>query len=169
MRLVIPAILLFGLSCATPVKRSSAEPASSASPVASATTPSASASTSAPRPDLHLAPIASGVLSLPPPKLDVAEVEGVTTTQLHSLLTPLAANLQQCAPVAGGKIKFRIARVEGALKVVVLPGGSLNVGEDGARCVLSALTPLKLEDTGSNVGGPRVPVSGFTSLVTVSW
>jgi hypothetical protein len=49
----------------------------------------------------------------------------------------------------------------------VEPGQSLD--PTTGHCALEALSTIDLEPTGGNVGGPTVPPSGFTSLITISW
>jgi hypothetical protein len=53
------------------------------------------------------------------------------------------------------------------LHVTAQPGTSLDPTQ--RSCAVEALTRAFGTETASNVGGPAVPPSGFTSLLTVRW
>ena len=59
------------------------------------------------------------------------------------------------------------ARVERRLAAILAKGATLD--PTAHRCVLEALSTVDLPDTAANAGGPAVPPSGFTSLITLSW
>jgi hypothetical protein len=87
---------------------------------------------------------------------------------MHAILKPALESVRRCVgDDGGGKLNIQLTNRSGALEVVVEPGQSLD--PTARACVLEALTSVYLEQTGSNAGGPAVPPSGFTSMVTVSW
>jgi hypothetical protein len=110
---------------------------------------------------------ADAASSSPPARLEVERVEGVASARLHALLEPALERARQCLPGRGGKLHIRVTSRESRLVVSAEPGHSLD--PTARACVLEALTTVSLEETASNAGGPGVPPSNFTSLVTVSW
>lgn len=101
-------------------------------------------------------------------RLEVSEVEGVSPGALQARLAPAAEPLHRCIPGRSpGKIILRVAKRDGVLSVIPVPGVTLD--DAGRSCVFEALSRVELTETGSNTGGVSIPPSGFTSLVTVAW
>jgi hypothetical protein len=119
--------------------------------------------------------------SAPPPTLVVAQEAGaggrvhVEVNKAAGGLDPASSaafqtargHLEQCHPGSSGKVNVRVTREGGSTHLHIEPGASLDPSE--GHCVLEALSTVELEETGSNVGGPAVKPSGFTSLITISW
>jgi hypothetical protein len=102
-----------------------------------------------------------------PARLEVTQAQGLPAERIQTLLAPAAEPLHRCMSGRTGKITLRVTSRNGALAVSVEPGVSL--GDAARTCAFDALSTVVLEETGSNAGGPGIPPSGFTSLVTVSW
>jgi hypothetical protein len=105
--------------------------------------------------------------SVKPVQIEVQQVEGATATELRSILRPALEPVRRCVAGSGGKLEVQLTNRRGALEVDARLGESLDPAL--RSCVLAALTTVYLEASGSNAGGPGVPASSFTSLVTVSW
>lgn len=119
------------------------------------------ATTEAPRAD------AQGSRARAPAELEVTETTGLPPEQVHAIFEPAAEPLARCLPGQSGKINVRVQGATGALHVFLDPSVSLD--ERARECAASTLSQVYLEQTGSNAGGPDVPPSGFTSILTVSW
>ena len=134
----------------------------------SATPTSSGRVTSAPAP----APLLAGTTPretgpAPLPRLQVTQAENIPSERVQTLFRPALSPLQHCFPGSSGKVVIRLTTVKGALAVGFEPSASLD--PTMRSCATDALTKVYVQETGSNVGGPAVPPSGFTSLITVSW
>jgi hypothetical protein len=99
--------------------------------------------------------------------LEIEQVEGATASELRAIFQPALEPVRRCLAGSAGKLNVRLTNRSGGLEISVAPGESLS--PTARACVLEALTAVYLEATGANVGGPGLPPSGFTSLVSVSW
>lgn len=102
-----------------------------------------------------------------PPRIDRVVSEGTPPSGESELLARAVAPLRHCLPESGGKLSVRVTRTSGTLRVTFEPDASLD--PFARACATDALLRVYEEETASNVGGPAVPATGFTSLLVVSW
>jgi hypothetical protein len=100
-------------------------------------------------------------------RLEVTRATGGLDSESSSAVEAARPHLEHCHPGGGGKIAVQITKHERATYMSIVPGESLD--PTAGHCVLEALSTVDLPETGSNVGGPAVKPSGFTSLITISW
>jgi hypothetical protein len=103
----------------------------------------------------------------PHAQLVVTRAQGVPAKQLQTIFTRALGPLERCLPGAGGLLELRVTTRNGALDVSAAPGASID--PTARECAAAALEKVYLQETASHAGGPAVPPSGFTSLVTVRW
>lgn len=101
------------------------------------------------------------------PRFEVTQAEGLNTERAHALVVRATEPLKHCLPDTGGKVNVRVSRLDGELRVLIEPSSSLSL--TARACATEALTRVYVDEAGSNTGGPGVPPSNFTSLVTVWW
>ena len=99
--------------------------------------------------------------------LEVTKAQGGLDNESSAAVEAARPHLEHCHPGSGGKIAVQVTKQARATYMSVVPGESLD--PTAGHCVLEALSTVDLPETGSNVGGPAVKPSGFTSLITVSW
>lgn len=88
----------------------------------------------------------------------------------HEVRIPLRAQqeLEECHAKGGGKVRLRLRRENGRRTFEVVGARSLSPAEQ--RCVLDSLQRLRDDETPGALGArPDVPVTGFTSFLTVEW
>lgn len=100
-------------------------------------------------------------------RLRVDDAEGVPRERVEKIFARAPIAVQRCAHGTEGKISLRVSTRDGALHVDVLPGAALD--QSTLDCARDALRAIYDEENASTAGGPNVPPSGFTSIVTVSW
>jgi hypothetical protein len=103
----------------------------------------------------------------PAPRLEVREAEGLPPERVRTMFTSALEPLQKCLPGAPGKLDMRVARVDGAVRFTIQPDPSLD--PTARECALQALGTAYMDDTASRVGGPSIPPTNFTSLLSLSW
>jgi hypothetical protein len=100
-------------------------------------------------------------------QLAVTEANGVEPTTMTNTYAPAREVLGHCPQAGGGTVHVRVQKQGASLHMKIEPGATLD--PLAHRCVLEALSTIDLPDTGGNGGGPAVPPSGFTSLLTVTF
>ncbi len=113
------------------------------------------------RAEAGAAPAGSGV------QVVVSEANGVDPAAVGKIYGSASEALAHCHQPGGGTVHVRIVRKGASLQMNIEPGATLD--PQAHRCVLEALSTVDLPDTAGNVGGPTVPPTGFTSLITLSW
>jgi hypothetical protein len=98
-------------------------------------------------------------------QLSVTETNGVEPAAVGQIYASAREALGHCRQPGGGTVYVRVQKQGPSLHMKIEPGATLD--PLAHRCVLEALSTVDLPDTGSNGGGPAVPPSGFTSLLTV--
>jgi hypothetical protein len=147
--------------------------APSSPPVVTAATTAARAPATASDAQPKAAPASSIVEGPPPPaprcRLTVTDTEGCQPDQIADLVSPVRSQIERCRGASGGKLLVRVRKVPGGrLAFDVAPGTSLDPTEK--RCVLDALNSLpQSESSTAWTGGPAVPPTGFSSLLTIEW
>lgn len=86
---------------------------------------------------------------------------------MQSIFAPAVESLARCFPGTGGKITVHVTTKNGRFHVDIDPSAILDASS--RACAESVLANVYREQTGENGGGPEVPPSGFTSLVTFVW
>lgn len=102
-----------------------------------------------------------------PPRVEVVRSQGLTPNRVEAMSSAARRSLQHCPATSGGALVVALSSDARGLHVTVAPGTSLD--PTSRSCAVEALTRAFGTETASNVGGPSVPPSGFTSLVTVRW
>ena len=117
---------------------------------------------------------ASTIVDGPPPpaprcRLTVTETENCQPHDVEALVAPVRSRLERCRGSSGGKLLVRVRKLPGGrLAFDVAPGTSLDPTE--RKCALDALNSLpQSESSTAWTGGPSIPPSGFSSLLTVEW
>jgi hypothetical protein len=100
-------------------------------------------------------------------QLAVTEASGLDPGALAKVYGAARESLAHCHQPGGGTVHVRIVRQGTSLHMHIEAGATLD--PTAHRCVLESLSTVELPDTASNGGGPAVPPSGFTSLLTLSW
>jgi hypothetical protein len=99
-------------------------------------------------------------------RVEVVRAEGIAPERVHAMIAPAVRPLERCVPGKGGTIMLRLRGDGAGVHVDVAP--VLGMDESARACASAALVEVPLADTASNAGGPGIPPSGFTSLVTIS-
>ncbi len=99
-------------------------------------------------------------------RMDVTQADGISSERVRELLAPATGRLRRCVPEGGRALALRVTSEDGVLRVAPASGSA---SDATSACVAAALSSVHLEPTGSNSGGPAVPPTGFTSLITVEW
>ncbi len=102
-----------------------------------------------------------------PPRVEVVRSEGLTPARLDAMSSAARRSLQHCPATNGGALVVALSSDAQGLHVTVAPGTSLD--PTARSCAVEALTRTFGTETASNVGGPAVPPTGFTSLLTIRW
>ena len=100
-------------------------------------------------------------------QLSVAEAQGLDPAIVGKVYAAAREPLGHCHQPGGGTVHVRIVKQGVSLHMHIEPGATLD--PEAHRCVLEALSTIDLPDTAANAGGPAVPPSGFTSLITLTW
>ena len=100
-------------------------------------------------------------------RLTVNETYGLDPVIVSKVYSQARESLGHCHQPGGGTVHVSIERKGTSLHMHIEPGATLD--PTAHRCVLEALSTVELHDTAANAGGPAVPPSGFTSLITLTW
>jgi hypothetical protein len=111
--------------------------------------------------EYHATPSGDGV------RVSVTEANGLDPAVVSKVYSAARESLGHCHQPGGGTVHVRIVRQGLSLHMHIEPGATLD--PTAHQCVLEALSTVELPDTAGNGGGPAVPPSGFTSLITLSW
>lgn len=96
-----------------------------------------------------------------------SNIVGRTGDQTVVLFTPTAQAIEGCRGANGGKLVLRLKSDHGRL--VGEPQVGSSVDPTAQKCVLDALSSVRVDDS-SNVGANApVKAMGFTSLLTIEW
>jgi len=115
-------------------------------------------------------PITGLPVEPPGPRHEHAKLVEKTDADEHEVVVPPAvqSEIEHCHESGGGKLKVRVRREGGVRTFEAVPGTTLDPAE--RRCVLDALRRLRDDEVGQSFGsGATLPVTGFTSLLTVEW
>jgi hypothetical protein len=100
-------------------------------------------------------------------QLNVTDANGLDPATVGNMYGTAREALAHCHQPGGGTVHVRIVKQGASLHMHVEPGATLD--PLAHECVLQALSTVDLPDTAANQGGPAVPPSGFTSLLTITW
>jgi len=100
-------------------------------------------------------------------QLTVSEALGLDPAIVGQVYGQARESLGHCHQPGGGTVHVSVVKRGASLQMHIEPGATLD--PLAHRCVLEALSTVELPDTAANAGGPAVPPSGFTSLITLTW
>jgi hypothetical protein len=100
-------------------------------------------------------------------QLTVSEALGLDPAIVGQVYGQARESLGHCHQPGGGTVHVSVVKRGASLQMHIEPGATLD--PLAHRCVLEALSTVELPDTAANGGGPAVPPSGFTSLITLTW
>lgn len=108
----------------------------------------------------------------PAPPSSAAEVEGTEAAPARDRApfraTPEVERRKRCKPAGTtGKVNVLVTTEKGKRALSAATGPSLD--PTAPECNVEALSPVPLPETASNVGGPGIPPSGFTSHFSAAW
>lgn len=95
---------------------------------------------------------------------------GRSPAELGRIFAPAQDRVTECAKAGtGGTLLVDVNRAAtGSTKLSVRPGAS--IGPNERRCVLEALSTMEIDDEVNQNRNPGpTPLSGFSSVVTVTW